>query len=90
VSDDDSSCWRSFTAHAGATILPGPFSLTLVSPGNPTQLNLTAPTGFTYTIEVATALTNWSWLRTVNSTGAVTPFTDAGATNLARYYRARY
>jgi hypothetical protein len=90
VSDDDSSCWRSFTAYAGATILPGPFSLSLVSPENPAQLNLVAPTGFTYTIEYSTALANWSWLRTVNSTGTVTPFTDAGATNPARYYRARY
>ena len=91
VSDDSVACWKSFTANVGATILPPPFSLTLAPPSNGVaQLKLTAQTGLTYTVEFTTTLTNWSWLRTVNSTNAVTPFPDPAATNEVRFYRARY
>lgn len=91
VSDDADACWKSFTANLGAAIVPPPFSLTLGPPSNGVaRLNLAAQTGLTYTVEFSTTLTNWSWLRTVNSTGAITPFLDTTATNEARLYRARY
>ncbi|MEY4388055.1 MAG: Leukotoxin [Verrucomicrobiota bacterium] len=91
VSDDAVACWKSFTANVGTAILPPPFSLSLAAPSNGVaQLNLAAQTGLTYTVEYSATLTNWSWLRTVNSTGAVTPFTDSTATNELRLYRARY
>ena len=71
--------------------MPPPFSLALAPPSNGiTRLNLAAQTGLTYTVEFTSTLTNWSWLRTVNSTGTVTPFIDAAATNETRFYRARY
>ena len=91
VSDDSVACWKSFTANVGAAILPPPFSLTLAPLTNGVaQLNLSAQTGLTYTVEFSATLTNWSWLRTVSSTGAVTPFFDSTATNGSRFYRARY
>ena len=91
VSDDADACWKSFTANVGAAILPPPFSLTLAPlTNNIAQLQLSAPTGLTYTVEFTSTLTNWFWLRTVSSTGAVTPFVDATATNDTRFYRARY
>ena len=91
VSDDSDACWKSFTANVGAAIMPPPFSLALAPPANGSvQLNLAAQTGLTYTVEFTSTLTNWFWLRTVNSTGAITPFLDATATNDTRFYRARY
>ena len=90
VSDDADACWKSFTATVGAAVVPAPFSLAASPPaGGSVQLNLLATTGFTYTIEFSTTLTNWAWLRTLNSTGAATPFTDV-STNAPRFYRARY
>jgi hypothetical protein len=54
------------------------------------RLNFFGQTGVTYTVEFATAMTNWVWLNSLVCTGSPTRLVDMAANNSARFYRARY
>jgi hypothetical protein len=61
-----------------------PFSKT-----NGFGLNLQAPLGFNYTIQVSTDLLNWQSLTNFVSTNSLLYFSDPAATNYnRRFYRA--
>jgi hypothetical protein len=89
VSDDSDACWRSFTAYAGVANVPE-LQFLLAPSNSVARLNLMLQPTQTVVVEYSTNLSNWTTLKNVTSTNPVTPFTDSGASNNTRYYRARF
>lgn len=89
VSDDSTSCWRSFTAYVGEANVPG-LELIQWDPAGTAWLNLLMHPTQQVEIEFSTDLAQWTSLTSVVSTNAITRFSDGSATNPARFYRVRY
>jgi hypothetical protein len=56
--------------------------------GNQFSFTLTGPTGQVVRIESSTNLLNWATIATLTNTAGSLPYTDPGASNVSRFYRA--
>lgn len=89
VSDDSTACWKSFTALAGVANQPSLQIFPTLS-NNIVRFNLLLAPTQTVTLEWSTNLAGWNPLRTLTNVSATTAITDAPATNVRRFYRARF